>query len=300
MSRTRQIQRTLRNAIVLVSALLFILVLSLYIGYRLKARANREMRKAHEALEFAQAEREKAARAELTHVSRVATLGELAAVLAHELNQPLTSILSNAQATRRLLASERADREELDEALADIVGAAGHASEIIKRLRELLRRGDIKKEPLDVNETIRAVETFAQADARQHGATLTLELATGLPKVLGDRVQIQQVLLNLVRNGAEAVKEVLRGDRLVLVTTSPEGADHVRVAVRDAGSAVDDQVIHAMFQPFFTTKTDGLGMGLPICRSIVESHGGQLWASRNPDRGLTVQFTLPCAAPDRA
>lgn len=294
--KDRKIQRTIRNAIVVVTLMLLILVVSLYIGYRLKARANREIRNAHEALKVAQAEREKAARAELAHVGRVATLGEMAAVLAHELNQPLTAILANAQATRRMLASDRAGREELDEALADIAAGAGHASGIIKRLRTLLRRGDVKKEPLDVNEAIHAVEAFAKADARQHGARLVLDLAPGLPEVLGDRVQIQQVVLNLVHNGAEAMATAPDSEREIVITSSLEDDAVVRIAVRDSGPAVDQAAIARLFEPFFTTKNEGLGMGLPICQTIVESHGGRLWASRNPDRGLTVQFTLPCAS----
>ena len=298
--KSQEIQRTVRNAIVVVSILLLILVVSLYIGYRLKARANREMRKAHKAIEIAQAEREKAARAELAHVGRVATLGELAAVLAHDVNQPLTAILANAQATRRLLASDQPDRGDLDEALADIVTGAGHASEIIKKLRELLRRGEITREPLDVNETLRDVETFACADARQHGATLTLNLASGLPRISGDRVQLQQVLLNLVHNAAEAMETTPDDARVIVVQTSLEDDTTVLVAVRDAGAAPDDRVINRMFEAFFTTKAEGLGMGLPICQTIVESHGGRLWASRNADRGLTVQFTLPVDSGDRA
>lgn len=298
--KNQEIQRTVRNAIVVVSLLLLILVVSLYIGYRLKARANREIRKAHEAESRVQAEREKAARAELAHVSRVATLGELSSVLAHELNQPLTAILANAQATRRGLASGRASGAELDEALGDIVASAGHASDLIQRLRELLRRGDDSRERLDVNETIVAVEDFASADVRRFDATLSLSLATDLPRVLGDRVQIQQVVLNLVRNAAEAMRAVPAPERAVAVTTSREDADRVVVAVRDAGPAADDSVIDRMFEPFFTTKHEGMGMGLPICQTIVEAHGGRLWATRNPDRGLTVRFTLPGARQDRS
>ena len=284
--KDQELQRTIRNAVVTVSVLLLILAVSLYIGYRHKARANLEIRKAQE-------EREKAARAELAHVSRVATLGELSAVLAHELNQPLTAILANAQATRRLLASGRAEGGELDEALADIVSASGHASEIIKKLRGLLRRGDDTREPMDVNETIRGIESFAAADARRHGAALKLDLDNGLPEVLGDRVQVQQVILNLVRNGAEAVRDNRPDDRTVVVATSRDDSVVV-VAVRDAGPAVDERQLERMFEPFFTTKSEGLGMGLPICQTIIESHGGHLWASRNPDRGMTVRFTLPC------
>lgn len=298
--KNQEIQRTVRNAIAVVSVLLFIVVVSLVVAYRLKARANREVENAHEALMVAQAERERAARAELAHVSRVATLGELAAALAHDLNQPLTAILANGQAARRLLASGRSERGEIDEALADIVDGAGHASEIIKKLRELLRRGDVTRKRLDINETVGGVEAFALADARQHGATLTMNLASGLPPVSGDRVQLQQVLLNLVHNGAEAMMNIPDQERAIVVSTSLEEPATVLVAVRDAGSAPDERVLNRMFEPFYTTKQEGLGMGLPICQTIVESHGGRLWASRNADRGLTVQFTLPVDSGDRA
>jgi C4-dicarboxylate-specific signal transduction histidine kinase len=291
--KSRQVERTVRNAIVVVSLLLAILVVSLLLGYRHKARANRGMEKAHEALKIAQAERERAARAELAHVARVATLGELAAALAHELNQPLTAILANAQATRRLMASGRSDTKDVDEALEDIVAGAGHASEIIKRLRQLLRRGEVARVPLDVNRTIRDVQTFAQAAARQHGATLTMNLAAELPRVSGDRVQLQQVVLNLIHNGAEAMTDTPEADRAIVVTTTREDDGDVVVAVRDAGKVADDRAVDRMFEPFFSTKPDGLGMGLPICQTIVESHGGRLWATRNPGRGLTVQFNLP-------
>jgi C4-dicarboxylate-specific signal transduction histidine kinase len=181
----------------------------------------------------------------------------------------------------------------LDEALLDIVDGAGHASEIIKKLRELLRRGDVTRERLDINETVRGVETFALAAARQHGATLTMNLAPGLPPVSGDRVQLQQVLLNLVHNGAEAMTDTPERERAIEVSTSLEQDATVRVAVCDAGTAPEERVLNRMFEPFYTTKQEGLGMGLPICQTIVESHGGRLWASRNPDRGLTVQFALP-------
>jgi signal transduction histidine kinase len=286
--KNQEIERTVRNAIVVVSVLLLFLVVLLFRGDRLKARANREMRKAHEA-------EEKATRAELAHVGRVATLGELSSVLAHELNQPLTAILANAQATRRLLTADGTSRESLDEALADIIGAAGHASELIKRLRDLLRRGDDTREPLDVNDVIRGVETFALADARRNEAALSLALGSGLPRVLADRVQIQQVLLNLVRNGAEAMLAVPPTDRAIVVTSARNDDGAIVIAVRDAGPAADEGVVAKMFDPFFTTKPDGLGMGLTICQTIVESHDGRLWATRNPDRGLTVQFTLPVA-----
>jgi len=291
--QNEQIKKTQRNAALVGAILLLCLILLLYNRYRLKVRANQEIRKRNEALKLAQAEREKAFRAELAHVSRVTTMGELATALAHELNQPLTAILSNAQASRRFLAADRGDPKELDETLADIAEGAGRAREIIHRLRALIRRGDITTEQLDINEALSAVEPFAQADARRRGVRLAMDLSGDLPPVMGDRIQLQQVLLNLVQNGAEAMKANAEDERDLLVTTSLDDQDSIRVAVKDGGPTPDDEIISRMFEPFYTTKQDGLGMGLPICETIIEAHGGRLWATPNADRGLTVQFTLP-------
>jgi C4-dicarboxylate-specific signal transduction histidine kinase len=288
----QEIQRMVRNAALVGTGMLLLVALLMYNAYRLKARANREILKANEALRLAHKEREKAARAELAHVSRVATLGELAAALAHELRQPLTAILTNAQATRRLLVSDTVDRNEIDEALGDIVEGADRSRDIIQKLRDMLRHGDIAREPLDLNDALRSVYPFAQADAKQHGATLSLDLDAELPPVAGDRIQLQQVLLNLVHNAAEAMTEA--GDaREIVVRTSRPDSNTVLVAVQDAGPKLDSGVIERMFDPFFTTKPEGLGMGLSISHTIIEAHGGRLWATRNLDRGLTVQFTLP-------
>jgi signal transduction histidine kinase len=290
--KRQEIQRVFRDAALVGTWLLLLIARLLYNAYRLKARANREILKANEALKLAQEERDKAARAELAHVSRVATLGELAAALAHELRQPLTAILSNAQATRRLLVSDTIDRNEIDEALGDIVEGAGRSRDIIQKLRDMMRRGDIAREPLDLNDALRSVQPFAQADAKQHGATLSLDLDDKLPPISGDRIQLQQVMLNLVHNAAEAMAGASDAKEIVVQTSRPDSRT-VLVAVRDAGPKLDSGVIERMFDPFFTTKPEGLGMGLSISHTIIEAHGGRLWATRNPDRGLTVQFTLP-------
>jgi signal transduction histidine kinase len=298
--KDQEIQRIVRNVILGGTVLLVLLILMLYNRYRLKVRTNLEMNRAAEALRLAQAEREKAARAELAHVSRVSVLGELAAALAHEVNQPLTAILSNAQATRRLIGSGRADAQEIDDALGDIVGGAGRAREIIQRLRTLIRRGEISREVLDLNEVLKEIETFARADARQHGATLVLDLADHLPNVEGDRIQLQQVVLNLVHNGLESLAGSEDGGSEIRVSTALGDGGLAEVSVTDSGPGLDDTTLSRIFEPFFTTKKEGLGMGLPICSSIIEAHGGNLSASRNPDRGLTVRFTLPQARPSQA
>ena len=290
--KEQEFQRIVRNVMLSGSVLLVVLVLLLFSLNRLKTRANLEMRRANDGLEQAQAEREKAARAELTHVSRVALMGELSTALAHELNQPLTAILSNAQAMRRLVANDRVEKHEIDEALSDIACGAGRAREIIQRLRGLMRRSEITQESLDINRVLRDVEKIARADAEHHGVVLEFDLARDLPVVSGDPIQLQQVFLNLVHNSAEAMQEMTADNVLVVETDLHQNRD-LRVAIVDSGPGVDDQTVVRMFEPFFTTKKEGLGMGLPICSSIIEAHGGRLWATRNRDRGLTVQFTLP-------
>jgi len=219
-------------------------------------------------------------------------MGELATALAHELNQPLTAILSNAQATRRLVAAPDVDRNEIDEALGDIVDGAGRARDLIQRLRELVRRREITRESLEIDDVVRDIEPIARADADRHGAALVVDLASNLPTVSGDRIHLQQVVLNLVRNSAEAMAGAGATERQSTLRTRAHG-DGVMVEVEDTGPGADRDVLDRMFDPFFTTRAEGLGMGLTICSSIIEAHGGRLWATANSDRGLTVRFTVP-------
>jgi PAS domain S-box-containing protein len=232
------------------------------------------------------------AREELAHVSRVSTMGELTASLAHELNQPLAAILSNAQAARRFLAMAEPDLEEVCEALADIIEDDRRAGRVIRGLRDLLKKGDVEAEPLDVNSLVREVVALTHSDAVARNIAIRLELASDLPAVHGDRVRLQQVLLNLLLNGAEAMEHVEAEARALTVQTARHDASVV-VSVRDAGVGLNEDNIDRIFDTFFTTKPGGLGMGLAICRSIVEAHGGRLWATANADRGATFQFTLP-------
>ncbi len=283
----QRLQRLVRNISVASAVLLLLLMALLYGRLRLIRRTN-------EAMRIAQAERERAARAELAHVARVSTLGEMASALAHELNQPLTAILSNAQTTRRLVAEGRGAPDLLEGALDDIVEGSGRAREIILRLRSLIRRGEVTAVPVAINDVVRDVEPFARANARSKGVSLTIRTAADLPTIEADPIQLQQVALNLVNNGAEAMAAG-DTDEDVLVTTSLGDSGEVVVSVRDAGPPVDEDVLRRMFEPFFTTKSDGLGMGLAICRTIVEAQGGRLWAERNADRGLTVRFAIPAA-----
>jgi signal transduction histidine kinase len=232
-------------------------------------------------------------RGDLAHVGRVSTIGELTASLAHELTQPLTAILSNAQAALRHLASDPGSLEELHAILEDIVADDKRAGEVIHRLRGLLKKGDREFAVLDLNEMVGEVARLVTADAVLRNVSLALDMTHELPPVRGDRVQLQQVVLNLILNGLDAIRESGRADRSLLVRTSKDDAATVRVAVRDSGVGIDPADLERVFQPFYSTKAEGMGMGLSISRSIVEAHGGRLEAANNPDGGATFSFTLP-------
>jgi C4-dicarboxylate-specific signal transduction histidine kinase len=228
--------------------------------------------------------------AELVYITRINTMGELAAAMAHEIHQPLTAVSVNAGVALRLLSA--GNLESLEEILGDIVGEARRAGEIVHHMNDLMRKREPDSIPLDFNEAIRALEVFAKAEATQRNASFHLELEAGLPAVNGDRIQLQQVLLNLIHNGFEAMENV-EGPRELVVRSLRGAGGGVVVEVRDAGPAPDPATFRRMFEPFYTTKPGGLGMGLSIGRSIVESHGGRIWAEPNPERGITVRFALP-------
>jgi two-component system sensor kinase FixL len=232
-------------------------------------------------------------RQDLTHIGRVSALGELTASLAHELNQPLTAILNNAQVAQRLLAAAVPNLEEVREILRDIVTDDRRATEVIRRLRALVKKGDLEFVPVDLNELIREVVRLMQSDAISRGISLSLELAADSPTVRGDRVQLQQVVLNLVLNGLDAMHEPGAGERTLVIRTARDGADAVAVSVQDAGIGIDEKNVDQLFHPLFTTKTEGLGMGLAIARTIVDAHGGRLHAANNVTAGATFQFSLP-------
>jgi len=237
-------------------------------------------------------------RQELTHIGRVSAMGELSASLAHELNQPLTAILSNAQAAQNLLAGDVIDLEAVREILSDIVADDQRAAAVIRRLRSLLRKGDLEFVPLDVNEVVSEVAWLVKNDALIRNVSMRLDLASDLPGVLGDRVQLQQVVLNLVLNSLEALRPPWAGARTLVIRTARDGATTVRVAVQDSGSGIDEKDPDRIFQPFYTTKAEGLGMGLAIARTIVDAHGGRLIAANNEQGGATVHFTLPMGRAD--
>jgi PAS domain S-box-containing protein len=231
----------------------------------------------------------------LTHLTRVATLGELSGALAHELNQPLTSILINAQAAQRLLASEPVDLTEMRETLDDIVDADRRAGEVIRRLRALLRKGETQPQSLDVNDLTKDVLRLVRPELLAQGVTASAQLTPERLLVLGDRVGLQQVLLNLILNACDAMRLAEPEQRRLTVTTAAAETDGVLIGVADSGPGIAADQIEQVFEPFFTTKEHGLGLGLVICRSIVAAHGGRLWASNNAERGATFYCVLPAA-----
>jgi PAS domain S-box-containing protein len=235
-------------------------------------------------------------RAETAHYGRVAAAGELSAAIAHELNQPLTGILTNAQAGRRLLDAESPDLVELGETLEDIAADGRRAGEVIHRLRSLLRRSQPELKVLDVNELVQQVVRLTGSDLLLRGAALDVELAPRLPPVAGDRVQLTQVILNLVLNALDAMAGLPPERRRVRVRSLPAAGREIRLEVRDSGIGIPPEALPRLFEPFFTTKETGMGMGLSIVRSIVESHGGRIAAANNPGGGASFTVTLPAAA----
>jgi PAS domain S-box-containing protein len=244
-------------------------------------------------------ERARRHQAELAHVLRLRTMGEMAAGLAHEINQPLGAIANYAQGCAHRLRTGSADVGAMLPIVEEIAAEALRAGEIIRRLRDLVRKERPQQELLDVNALVRASAQVIEPEARQLGIGLRLELAPELPRVTGDGIQIEQVVLNLLLNGIEAVRASNNGDRTVAVTTAPAGAAGVEVAIRDSGVGLPEPPAD-VFAPFFSTKPNGLGMGLSISRSIIEAHGGHLWAAHNADRGSTFRFTLSARRGDAA
>ena len=237
-------------------------------------------------------------REQIAHVSRVATMGELAASVAHELNQPLTAIVSNARAGKRLLARESVDHDELRAILEDVAADSLRGGEVIRRLRDLLKKGESQRQTLDINEVVLEVLPLVRSDSVRRNVSLEHQMAPGLPPVTGDRVQLQQVVLNLILNGLDAMDDVAAERRTLTLETSIGEAGTVQIAVRDSGVGLDPEHADRIFQPFYTTKPQGMGMGLAINRSIVEAHGGRLWATPNADQGAAFAFTLPAAGSD--
>jgi PAS domain S-box-containing protein len=234
-------------------------------------------------------------RQEIAHVGRVSMMGQLASALAHEINQPLGAILRNTEAAELFMENESPDLDEIRAILADIRKDDQRAGSVIDRMRALLKRHDLETRPLDVGELVGDVASLARADAAARQVKLDVDVAGGLPLVRGDRVHLQQVLLNLILNGMDALNGVSRQDRRVSVTARLDGAQTVEIAVSDTGHGIPADKLAHVFDPFFTTKPNGIGMGLPISRTIIEAHGGRLWAENNNGGGAAFRFTLPIA-----
>lgn len=229
---------------------------------------------------------------ELAHVGRVAALGKMASVIAHELEQPLTVVVGNAEALRQSLRAGEPDVADADEALLEITEAAMRISEIVRRERQLLRKAPHTTELLDLNDAVREVEFFIRAEARQFGTRVVLDLLPGLPAARFDRVQLQQVVFNLARNALQAMAAQPSDGRTLTIGTAA-GADAVTLTVNDTGPPADALVLRRMFEPFYTTKPEGLGMGLSISKSIVDDHHGRIWATANAPGGVTMHVSLP-------
>ena len=237
-------------------------------------------------------------RDELAHVLRVATMGELATSVAHELNQPLSAIAANSQAARRFLAADRPNTQEAIDALTDITSDAKRAGNVIRRMRDLLIKRQLQREPVDVNEAVSNVAGLLHSDAVSRQVTVTLDLADELPTTSGDRTQLEQVILNLMVNAFEAMTSSEIDRRELVVRTFIGDAGSAEITVSDTGPGFHPGRPDNVFEPFVTTKANGLGMGLPISRSIIDAHGGRLEAVHNPDGGATLHITLPAGGED--
>jgi PAS domain S-box-containing protein len=233
------------------------------------------------------------AQMELAHANRVATLGQLSASIAHEINQPVAAAVNNASAALCWLDKEPPDLEHARQALNRIFKNGNRAGEVIGRMRAFLKKAPLHKEDVDINEAILEVIALTRGEITKNGISVQTQFAEDLPFISGDRVQLQQVILNLIINAVEALSSVGEGLRELIISTGETESNGVLVAIRDSGPALTPASLERVFDAFYTTKPDGLGMGLSICRSIIEAHGGQLWASVNVPRGAVFQFTVP-------
>jgi C4-dicarboxylate-specific signal transduction histidine kinase len=233
------------------------------------------------------------AQAEMARVARIATVGEFAASIAHELNQPLAGVAINGNACLRFLAAEPRNINEAREAVESAIRDANRAAGVLKRIRGLLKKGELSKDWLDMNDLIRDVIALVQGELRAGGVSLQTELAEGLPAVLVDRVQLQQVMLNLIMNAIEAMRPVADRARVLRIKTVRQNSSAIVIVVQDSGVGLDPEYADRVFEAFFTTKADGIGMGLAISRSIIEAHGGQLTALAIDEPGAKFQFALP-------
>jgi C4-dicarboxylate-specific signal transduction histidine kinase len=258
-----------------------------------------ELQQANRQLLAEMAERKRAedayykAQAELARVTRMSAMGALAASISHEVNQPLAAVVTNADACMMWLSSDPPNIEEARAAVDAIAQQGTRASDVVRHIRAMFTKAAPERTPLQINDLIREVNVLMEGSALRNQVTVQTDLASDLPATLGDRVQLQQVIVNLIQNGIEAMNDVSGRPRNLLIRSSRDGSGKVFVAVRDSGVGIASNDEKRIFDAFFTTKDHGMGMGLSICHSIVESHGGRLWASSNDDYGMTFQFTLP-------
>ena len=220
-------------------------------------------------------------------------MGQLSASIAHEVNQPIGAAVANASAALGWLGKTPPDLEEVRQALDRIVTNGNRASDVIGRIRALVQKAPVRKDAFEINGAILEVVALTRGEVSRNGISVQTQLAAGLPLIQGDRVQLQQVILNLIINAIEAMRGLGEGKRELLISTDKFGSDGVLVAVRDSGPGLTPTALERVFDAFYTTKPDGLGLGLSICRSIIEAHGGRLWAIDNVPHGAVFQFTLP-------
>ena len=235
----------------------------------------------------------KRAEAELAHANRVATMGQLTASIAHEINQPIAALLTNAGTAARWLSRRPPNLEKAKPLIDRIISDGRRTADIVSRIRDFSKKAPARKEGLEINEAILEIMRLARAAISEHGVSVNMQLSEELPHILGDRTQLQQVILNLIMNAIEALSEVSEGSRELVISTSETDPDGVLVAVGDSGPGLPPAGLARVFEPFFTTKANGLGMGLSICRSIVEAHGGRLWATPNQPNGAVFRVMLP-------
>ena len=233
------------------------------------------------------------AQAELARFVRVTTLGELTATIAHEVNQPLTGLVNSGNACLRWLSSETPNVEAARRSVQRMVGNASRAGEVISRIRAMVRKSPPKREWLSINDTVLEVITLIRGEIQRNRVSLRTELSNDVPLVYGDRIQLQQVILNLFMNAIEAMSGIGEGRRKLLVASAKDESDAVAVEVRDSGPGMDETALDRLFEAFYTTKADGMGMGLAISRTIIAAHGGRLWAMPNIPQGAIFQFRLP-------
>src|SRR6266545_3434600 len=256
-----------------------------FVGYRGVGRHITERKRAEEAL--------RSAHAELAHANRVATMGQLTASVAHEVSQPIAATVLNAQAALRWLGAQPPNLNEVRQILGQITDDSKRAGDVIGRIRALIKKAPPQKEALEINEAILEVIALTRGEVVQNGIAVRTQLADGLPRIQADRVQLQQVILNLIVNAVQAMSGASDGTRELLIATSADASNGVLVSLRDSGPGLDPASLERLFDAFYTTKSSGLGMGLSICRSIIEAHGGRIWASANEPRGAVFHLSLP-------